>query len=260
MNVQDIVNFVDTKSGAGLTPDEGLQYGPSDIEVRGATICWMPTPPAIQHANEKGHNLLIGHESLFYPYDAVIKTLDVDWQNWSANLGRSRLLDEYGLTYLRLHGSLDRICIFDAFAGILKLGDPVFEDGLVKIYQIPETSFDDLVEAVKQRTGMDHVRIVPPQSGSAGIRRVGLPWGGLGLYVNIGYQQKLVEQGCDVFIAGEADNYGFRFARESGIPIIETSHEVSENPGLRQFTEMLQVQFPNTPFAFYENDRVWRMH
>ena len=46
---------------------------------------------------------------------------------------------------------------------------------------------------------------------------VGLPWGGLGLFVNVGYQQALVARDCDVFIAGESDNLGFRFAVESGV-------------------------------------------
>ncbi|NOY75007.1 MAG: hypothetical protein GXP32_04360 [Kiritimatiellaeota bacterium] len=58
--------------------------------------------------------------------------------------------------------------------------------------------------------------------------RVGLPWGGLGLFVNVAYQQFLFEHGCDVFIAGESDNMGFRFAEECGIPMIETSHEVNK--------------------------------
>ena len=69
------------------------------------------------------------------------------------------------------------------------------------------------------------------------VHRVGLPWGGLGLFVNVGYQQRLIEQGCDVFIAGESDNYGFRFAAECGIPMIETSHELSENDGLQRFVD-----------------------
>ena len=80
------------------------------------------------------------------------------------------------------------------------------------------------------------------------MHRVGLPWGGLGLFVNVGYQQRLIEQGCDVFIAGESDNYGFRFAAECGIPMIETSHELSENDGLRRFAEMLSGGFPDVQF------------
>jgi putative NIF3 family GTP cyclohydrolase 1 type 2 len=91
------------------------------------------------------------------------------------------------------------------------------------------------------------------------VHRVGLPWGGLGLFVNVGYQQRLIEQGCDLFIAGEADNYGFRFAAECGIPMIETSHELSENDGLRQFVNTLYGRFPDVQFQFFENECVWEI-
>jgi hypothetical protein len=57
--------------------------------------------------------------------------------------------------------------------------------------------------------------------------------------------------------AGETDNYGFRFAVESGIPLIETSHELSENPGIRRFTSLLAANFPEVAFAFYENQCTW---
>lgn len=41
--------------------------------------------------------------------------------------------------------------------------------------------------------------------------------------------------------------------------MIETSHEISENRGLRHFTEMLGQQFSDTEFTFYENECVWEM-
>ena len=104
---------------------------------------------------------------------------------------------------------------------------------------------------------MANVRVAHLPDPDAKVSRVGLPWGGLGLFINVGYQQRLVVQDCDVFIAGEADNYGFRFAVECGIPMIETSHEISENPGLSHFTRMLSEQFPSVEFSFYENSCVW---
>jgi putative NIF3 family GTP cyclohydrolase 1 type 2 len=62
-----------------------------------------------------------------------------------------------------------------------------------------------------------------------------------------------VEAGVDVLIAGETDNCGFRFASECGIPLIETSHEVCENPGFRHFSQMLAQQFPELRVSFFEN-------
>ena len=34
--------------------------------------------------------------------------------------------------------------------------------------------------------------------------------------------------------------------------MIETSHEVSEDPGLRRFTRMLRVRFPQLKVTFHE--------
>lgn len=107
---------------------------------------------------------------------------------------------------------------------------------------------------------MSGIRVANAGNQKHKVKRVGLPWGGLGLFVNVGYQQQLIELGCDVFIAGEADNYGFRFAVESGVAMIETSHEVSENPGLATFTELLAQAFPKVTFRFHENDCIWRMN
>jgi hypothetical protein len=41
--------------------------------------------------------------------------------------------------------------------------------------------------------------------------------------------------------------------------MIETSHEVSENPGLRRLTKVLDEAFPEVQFGFYENECIWRM-
>jgi len=183
-----------------------------------------------------------------------------NWQTWRVNAQRSALLQRYDLTHLRLHGSVDEICIFDDFAALLGLDEAVHVDGFIKIFEIPECSLATLTESVEDAMGMSALRIAGADDMGKLVRRVGLPWGGLGLFVNVGYQQQLIEQECDVFVAGESDNYGFRFAQECGIPMIETSHEICENPGLAHFTEMLARAFPQVAFRFFENPCVWKMH
>ncbi len=257
---RDIAGHVETLAGHELHKDEGLHHGDINSAVTGVTVAWMACPDAIHAAGQRGHQLLIVHESLYYPYDVVNSTSPpADWQSWRVNRQRRELLDQYGLSCLRIHGSADEICILDTFAELLGLGAPVFADALVKVYEIAECPLDELVRRVKQRMGMPAVRVAAGSGLRRTVKRVGLPWGGLGLFVNVGYQQRLVELGCDVFIAGESDNYGFRFAVESGIPMIETSHELSENPGLRRFTAMLGQAFPDVEFRFYENECVWQV-
>jgi putative NIF3 family GTP cyclohydrolase 1 type 2 len=263
--VSDIIHFIESRSGHPLNRDEGVQHRPpgavqsnSEAAVSGVTVAWMATPDALRSAGEHGHELFIGHESLYYPYDVVNATNPPDgWKEWKVNRQRRELLDAGNLTFLRAHGSLDEICIFDDFAALLDLGRPVHANALTKVYEIAPCTVGELVERTKQVFGMPTLRVAAVNGMDQIVHRVGLPWGGLGLFVNVGYQQQLVELGCDVFIAGEADDYGFRFAVEAGIPMIETSHEISENPGLRHFAEMLAAEFPGINVAFYENPCVW---
>jgi len=69
----------------------------------------------------------------------------------------------------------------------------------------------------------------------------------------------IVDHNCDLFIAGETDNYATRFAIDSGVDLIETGHEISENPGLKHFSKMLQNEFKNIEVVFYENKSPWEL-
>ncbi len=260
VKVSDVINWVEQQTGHSLNQDEGVHHGSSQTEVKQALVCWMATRKALAAAAEMGAGFVIGHESLYYPYNAAVKQDNPPgWEDWRVNRQRRELLEESGLTFLRVHGSADEICILDDFAALLRLGQPVVkEDKYGNVYEIDPCPLAALVEKVKARTSLTSVRVSAPQGLEQEVSRIGLPWGGMGLSTNVGYQEQLAEQGCDVFIAGEADNYAFRFAAECGIPVIETSHEVSENPGLRHFTEMLAAAFPAVRFRFYENVCIWR--
>jgi putative NIF3 family GTP cyclohydrolase 1 type 2 len=258
--INEIIDLVQTTTGHPLNRDEGIQFGTQDRSVQRVTVSWMATPEAIQSAGTAGHELLIAHESVYYPYDVLnIQNPPPDWREWKVNKQRTELLDKYDLSCLRLHGSVDEICIFDVFAHQLKLGTPVHTAGLIKVFEIPACSLRILIQRVKENLEMDSLRIAGIQDLDQKVSRIGLPWGGLGLFVNVGYQQQLIELNCDVFIAGESDSYGFRFAAEAGIPMIETGHEISENPGLRQFTQFLTQHFPSVDFTFYEVPSIWRI-
>ncbi len=257
--VNDIIAYVHRLRGQGLNRDEGIFHGSAEAEVRGVTVCWMATADAITAAGEAGHQLVLAHESPFYPYDLAIRPdPPAGWERWAVNRQRREGLDRFGLVGLRVHGSMDEICIFDDFAALLGLGEAVEAEGLVKVYEIPACTLGELVARVQRATGLGHLRLSAPRGMDQRVHRVGLPWGGLGQFVNVSYQQRLIDRGCDVFIAGETDSYGLRFSAEVGIPMIETSHEVSENPGIRHFSQMLAAEFPALDVVFYENPTIWR--
>ncbi|MHB1357094.1 MAG: Nif3-like dinuclear metal center hexameric protein, partial [Anaerolineae bacterium] len=125
-------------------------------------------------------------------------------------------------------------------------------EGYNKIYEITPQPLHRLIADVATRMGLQAMRVTAPRGMDQIVHRVGLPWGGLGLFVNVSYQQMCIARQCDVLIGGESDSYGLHFANELGIPFIETGHEVSENPGLAHWVLMLEKRFPELEVIFYD--------
>jgi hypothetical protein len=91
-SISDIVHTVEEATGRALDGDEGVQHGTGTRELTGATVAWMATPDAIQAAGEAGHELLIVHESLYYPYDVIhSKSPPHRWEEWQINRQRLSL-------------------------------------------------------------------------------------------------------------------------------------------------------------------------
>ncbi len=249
----DIIAYIEDLTGHRLNRDEGVQHGSGAGEIHRVLVTWMATSRALSYAGGSACDLVLCHESLYYPYDAFIRADNPPgWEDWPTNKQRRELLDRYNLVLLRAHGSLDEICIFDDFAGLLGLGQPVEADGLVKIYEIQPRPLEELISEVASRMQLNTLRYTAPQGMEQVVHRVGLPWGGLGLFVNIGYQQQCIARRCDVLIGGESDSYGLHFANELGIPFIETGHEYSENPGLAHWVLMLEQRFPDLDVTYYD--------
>jgi len=259
MNTFDIVKYLTALAGGKLDRDEGLHFGIPDQEIKGITLCWMADKNAIEFAADKGTNLIVTHESLFYPYDIVVNGGQPDFMSWKVNQNRIRALSAAGLSVIRFHGSLDIYCIFDTFAAQLGLGDPVISKGpYEKVFEMQPVAYSELIQQVKTVVGMPLIRVSPGNPDRI-IRRVGLTWGGMGLFVNVRYMQSLVDLGCEVLIGGETDDYAMHFASESGLDIIETSHELSENKGIEQFAAIMRRDLPGIDVVYYENKIPWKV-
>lgn len=256
--VASILAYVEGLCGHPPSRDEGVKHGDARRAVRRVLVTWMATADALARAGALGCDLVLAHESLYYPYNATDREDNpVGWAEWPTNRRRRELLERHNLVLARVHGSLDEICIYDDFAALLGLGEPVAAEDLAKVYEVAPCTVAQLVERVRGATGMAALRVSAPRGPGQAVRRIGLPWGGLGLFVNVAYQERLIELGCDAFIAGESDDYGFRFCAECGIPMIETSHVGSENPGLERFAAMLRGRCPELDVHYYACPPAW---
>ncbi len=240
-----------------LNPDEGFLFGDSKKEIKGIQVSWMATLDAIENAHKVRANLMLVHEALFFPYPYADRNRPINYLSWPANQRRAELLSKHEIAVIRFHATLDEICILDEFARALGLPEAsIVEEGQVKLYDIEPVTIEKMIGRVKKSLSLDSVRVTPCDLNKR-VKRVGLPWGGLGLLTNVDYQERLLKHNPDLFIAGETDNYGMHFAIDSGVVMIETSHEVSENIGLKKFTEELKKEIKDIPIVFYENKRPW---
>ena len=229
--------------------------------MTGVTVCWMADRPAITAAAERGHNLIICHEAVTFPHPGFSGGADQQQPelDWRSNAQRLGLLKQHNISVCRLHSLLDELYIYDAFCKQLGLTEvhaagPYYCD---RLYTIEPVSYAELIEEIKTTMDMTALRASRGPAERI-IRTVGVPWGGMALFVNIPFMQNLMELGAvDVMIAGETDNYGFRFCAEQGVDLIETSHEISEQRGLQIFTDELARAEPEIDVICFENQRVW---
>lgn len=251
MNTKQIVQLIHEASGIAGS-EEFCCFGNAMRPVNSVLVCWMATSEAIQHAIEIEADLIICHEAFFLPYLVELNGGSGDFLSYPANYRRTSVLAKHGIAIARIHPSMDKITILDRFADQLKLGKPVADDGCwARMYDFDKpVTFSRLVDHVEQ-CGFPVMRCSDTDPDKV-IKHIGLPWGGMSLFVNINYMQQLVEMGCDAFVAGEADSYSFHFARESGVGMIETGHEYSENPGVEAFADWLRNKLENTRVEYYQ--------
>ena len=249
MTAREVVRFIEEQVPK-LSGEEGFHYGDPDAEVTGVLVCWQATVPALRHAADNGCNLVIAHETTFHPDDAKREN------DWAPNRARRQVLDDAGIALFRSHWSADTICVFDEFARLLGLSEVAAGEGFFRVFAVEPTSVRHLAQHAKRAVGLDTIRVAGDLDKV--VSRVGLPWGGLGLFCNVVFLQRIVENGADVAVGGETDDIGMRFALDCGLPLIETSDSASENPGLRRLAADLAAALPGLNVVFYENTLPYR--
>lgn len=239
-----------------LYSDEGFRFGRSDKTVTGIMFCWKPTLSAIAAAHEAGCNLIVTHEELNFP--PVYSGANFESDLCDVTFQRISKLSQYDITLFRGHGSLDELCILDAFGSILGFSNPKFHGGYSqRTYEFKPMVFDTLCKAVKERMGLEYIRVCGEPDTL--VSKAGLVWGGVGISANPTCVQDLIQNGADVLIGGECEEIPYLAVQDAGVCYIETSHACSENPGLLVVRHRFAEQFQEVPVLFYENKRPWEI-
>jgi putative NIF3 family GTP cyclohydrolase 1 type 2 len=250
MTVKDLIDHVLQLKGApgsSLNTDEGVLLGDANTEIRGLLVTWMADVDALRAASAARCNAVLCHEQFYFT--TMMSPFRVQELAWPANRARIQAASAGGLTVLRVHGSLDQICIWDDFVAALGVRDPKPGTGARKVLPIAAATVRKLALDIKRRFNLPMVRISGDPDKTVSL--AGFPWGGLGLDTNVGFLAECINLGADVLIAGECDEYGFSFARDASVPMIETGHALSENIGIKLFSERLRKTFPTLAVHFH---------
>jgi putative NIF3 family GTP cyclohydrolase 1 type 2 len=256
MIASELLSFWQVNRLLPLADDEGFRFGRTDTEVSGMQVCWKPTVDAIEHAAACGCNLIVTHEELNFP--PAYAGADFETGLCGATARRVKSLARHHITVFRAHSSLDRFCVLDAFAQTLGLANPRMggDDYAQRVYDIPPVPFRELCGRVSRCMDLPALRVRGDPDKE--IRRVGLPWGGVGISANANFVQDFIRLSADALIGGECEELPFLAARDAGVCYIETGHAASENPGLRFAAQRLEAHF-GIPVAFYACGQPWTL-
>lgn len=249
MTVKEFLNLINEWLGK-LGPEEGLRYGNLNSRITGITTCWMATEKVISSAAGKKHNLVVVHEDLLFPPDYSFffsqKIQGVPDKK------RIPLLKKHNISVIRLHSLTDKHFVLDDFGKVLSLGEPVIKKGFHRVYEIKPVTLKNFALDVKEKLHLPRVRVTGRLSGK--VRRIGGLWGGLGLSINADFINAILGYKIDTAIAGEVDEYTMRALRDMNIGLVEAGHEISEEPGLRHFTNVLSKKMKPVPVQYCPNE------
>lgn len=229
--------------------EDVILHGSPDAPVGGVLVTWMASVGALARAGREGLDTVICHEPCVFVPDPSEASLVSDQQlsHWPANRRRLDLIAKHRLAVICCHRTLDAWCVPDVFyRDILGLGQPVLRKGVrgyhfVQVYEVPPTPARDLVTRFKQTLGLTTIRahLADPERP---IRRLGIAWGGVGLYANFYTTAQVLAEGVDMMVGGETDETAAYFFTEAGVDFVELGHQRSEIDGIAQLVPWLQAR------------------
>lgn len=239
---------------SGIAGDElGFVFGDPAREVTGVGCLWNVQAQSIRIALEQKLDFLICHEGLWLPAQTS------PWYDGPAaaeifsNRLRRELLDGHRFTVYRSHSNWDALPADGmpdqavAALGIANLRE-VARQRFFSVQELPEAM---TVAKLQARTGRGLGYASCRIFGDAAkpVRRFALLIGGFG--ENQWHMpQAARDLGAEAIILGEMSEFIVIACLEMGLPVIETTHSVSEIPAIKRQAEMLAGRLPGLPVRY----------
>lgn len=259
MKVQEVIDAIITACGAGKISGtvDRLLAGDLEAEVTGMATAFMTTPDVIREAANRGANLIISHEPIYYT--------DTDMNSWLEGdpvyVNKLALIKETGMNIWRFHDYSHSKFPDLIISGVLRdlgwenYGKPTYPF----IYTVPATTVKELVKLLKKRLGNTTVRVVGDTD--VKVEKVGLLIGGIssGSGSDTTPMKLMREHNLDVAIAGDVLEWMLpsyvRDAAQLGLKkaLIIAGHNHTEESGMKYLPEWLAEILPGVPAFFVES-------
>jgi putative NIF3 family GTP cyclohydrolase 1 type 2 len=198
-------------------------------------------------------NMIICHEGLWLPEQNSPWYQGPQEADIRSNHLRRSLLAQHEMVVYRSHSNWDALAgdgVPDqavAALGIVGL-EVVASQPFFKVHQLPEPiTVSQLTQAAEQGLGYQTCRLFGDAQKM--VRRFAFLVGGFGVN-QYHMPQAARELGAEAIIIGEMSEFIVIAALESGIPVIETLHSVSEIPAIRRQAVLLAEHIPDIPVCY----------
>lgn len=230
----------------------GLIFGTLDVEVTGIVVSWSPTLRVIEASIRNKANVIISHEWLIYEHSGN-KWMEEEKSAYSKipNLKRTELLTKHKISVLKHHSNWDIAPhgTADSFGEFLGFKNLVKRGKVTRIYKEEPRRIKDLAKDIARKLDLGCVKIFG--NAEKKVKYIGTAVGGLGQIFT--FADDFVETQAEVLIFGETLQYGEIYTLESGLPLIATSHEATEKPGIIKLSKLLEKEFPAVDVEFVDS-------
>lgn len=214
----------------------GLLVGEEKAEIKKILVALDATDEVVDEAVKIGADLIVTHHPMIF---GSLKKI-----NDTTNLGKKIIkLIRNNICVFAMHTNLDIAFggVNDELAKILGLKNigvlaescmqNDMPNGLGRYGDIEETTLGEFAEKVKEKLGLDSIRIVGEKDRT--IKKAGLCTGS-----GMEFMADAVKKQCDVYITSDIKYHDSQKAIEDGITLIDATHYGSENiivPVIKKF-------------------------
>lgn len=251
---EDIVNRIKkqvTCPWSGQTVDT-FKAGDPQTELTGIAVCMFADMQVLKEAVEKGCNLIVTHEPVFYNHLDQTES----FKNDPVFLEKKEFIDKNGLVIFRFHDHIHRTEPDGISFGMIRKLDlkSYAVNGSQTFFRIPEKTLESYANEIKQKFEMESIRVIgnPEMKFTKVAFMAGAPGGQRHI-------QMLQNENVEVLIAGEAPEWETYLYVNDAVQqnenkaVIFLGHIKSEEAGMEYCAEWLREFVTEVPVHFIEN-------